>query len=81
MLDEWDVYDVWTLMLIIYNCKNLVRLSIIIDDSAVQACDSLIKAYNVILDLAAIEADNTLYRTRFADKEDLLAYLLNMHIK
>ncbi|KAG6883999.1 hypothetical protein C0993_002172, partial [Termitomyces sp. T159_Od127] len=79
--EEWDIQDMWTLVLIVYNYKNPVGLGIKMDGTAAKAWESLTNAYGIVSDLAAMGAENTLQATRFTDDADLLAHLADMQTK
>lgn len=67
------------LALIVYNCKNLVRLGVKMDSTVAQAWKTIKKAYGAVLDFAAMEAENWLHTTMFTNNRDFSAHIADIH--
>jgi len=79
--NKWKTHNAWTMVLLIYNTKNLIRLGIYMEGSAVEAWKSYKDNYKVASDMAHQNAEQDLCATIYSDNDDFPMFIANMRNK
>jgi hypothetical protein len=78
---EWKVRDAWALGLLVYNTIDPVGLGINISGTAADAWKSYKDTYEVVSEIAIINADRDLRNTIYNDGEDFQEFINRMRTK